>query len=61
MYNYGIKRKLKEKSDDDDAGGKLDVMKTQATVLQYYCMNSRNDYRTMRLKAIEEEYYSIEN
>ena len=36
-------------------------MNTQATVLKYYHMNSRNDEWMMRLKAIQAEYYSIEN
>ena len=36
-------------------------METQATVLQYYCMNSQNERWIMRLKAIEAEYYFIEN
>ena len=41
------------------------MMKTQATVLQYYRMNSRNERWMMRwmmrLKAIQGEYYYIEN
>ena len=49
-----------KKSDDDD-GGELNIMKTQATVLQYYRMNGRNERWMMRLKAIEVKYYSIEN
>ena len=40
---------------------KLDMIKTQATVLQNNCMNSRNERWMIRLKAIEAEYYSIEN
>ena len=51
---------IRKKGDNDD-GGKLDIMKAQATVLQYYHMNSQNDRKMMRLKAIEAEYYSIEN
>ena len=36
-------------------------MKSQATELQYYRMNIQNELWMMRLKAIEAEYYSIEN
>ena len=35
------KENSKKKYDDD--GWKLDVMKTQATAIQYYRMNSQND------------------
>ena len=37
------------------------MSETQATVLQYYRMNSRNERWMMRLKAIKGEYYYIEN
>ena len=41
---------------------KLDIMKTQATMLQYYhIMNSRNKRWMMRLKAIQGEYYYVES
>ena len=36
-------------------------MKSQATELQYYRMNSQNERWMMRLKPIQVEYYSIEN
>ena len=52
--------KIRKKSDDND-GGKLDIMKSQATELKHYRMNSRNERWMMLLKAIEAEYYSIEN
>ena len=34
-------------------------METQATVLQYYRVNSRNERWIMRLEAIQEKYYYI--
>ena len=37
------------------------MMNKQATVNKCYNMNSRNERWMMRLKAIEAEYYSIEN
>ena len=40
---------------------KLDMTNKQATVLQYYRMNSRNERWMMRFKAIQGEYYYIEN
>ena len=39
----------------------LDMMNKQATVNTCYHMNSQNERWMMRLKAIEAEYYSIEN
>ena len=39
----------------------LDMMDKQATVNTCYHMNSLNDRWMMRLKAIEAEYYFIEN
>ena len=59
MYNYGIKRKLRKKSDDDDGG--LQQQSPQRLIDRYEHMNSRNDRLIMRFKAIEAEYYSIEN
>ena len=52
--------RIRKKSDNDD-GEKLDIMKSQATELQYYRMHSQNKWWMMRLKAIEAEYYFIEN
>ena len=40
---------------------KLEMTNKQATVHKYNHMNSRNERWMMRLKAIEAEYYSIEN
>ena len=37
------------------------VQSTQAAVYRQYYINSWNERRVMRLKAIEEEYYSIGN
>ena len=42
LKNCKYLKKSSKKSDDND-GGKLDIMKTQATVLQYYRMNGRNN------------------
>ena len=60
MYNYGIKRKLRKKKSDDDDGG-FQQQSPQRLIDRYEHMNSRNDWLMMRLKAIEAEYYSIEN
>ena len=40
---------------------KLDMTSKQAAVNKFYHMNNRNDRWLMRLKLIQEEYYSIEN
>ena len=59
MYNYGIKRKLRKKSDDDDDG--FQTQSPQRLDDGYIHSSGRNDRWPMRLKLIQEEYYSIEN
>ena len=41
--------------------GRFQQQNTQQLVDRYEHMNSRNDRWLMRLKLIQEEYYSIEN
>ena len=62
MYNYdGMKRKrLKNKSEDDN--GEFQHQSPQAvSTLKYHHMNGRNYRWIIRLKAIQVEYYYIEN
>ena len=59
MYNYGIKRKLWKKSDNDDGGFQQQIH--QRLVDRYEHMNSRNERWTIILKGIQVEYYSIDN
>ena len=53
-------RKLFKKISDDDDGG-FQQQRPQRLIDEYEHMNSQNDSLMMRLKAIEAEYYSIEN
>ena len=59
MYNYGIERERSKKSDDDNGG--FQQQSPQRLVNRYKHTSSLNDQWPMRLKAIEAEYYSIEN
>ena len=63
MYNYGntknfIKKNLTKKSNDQ---GKFQQQSPQRLADKYKHTSSRNDRWLMRLKAIQEEYYSIGN
>ena len=55
-----FEKKTFEKISDDDDGG-FQQQSTQRLENIYDDMNSRNERWMMRLKAIEAEYYSIEN
>ena len=60
VYNYGkTKNYLLQRSETTMV--KLDMINKQATVNTCQYMNSRNDWWMMRFKAIEEEYYVMEN
>jgi hypothetical protein len=63
VYNYGKTKKLKKtrKLRSANDHGEFQQQNTQATVLQYYRMDNRNERWMMRLKAIQGEYYFIEN
>ena len=49
-----------EKSEDETMV-EFHPQSTQRLIIRYEHMNSRNDRLMMQLKAIEAEYYSIEN
>ena len=53
------KKNVRKKSDDDDGG--FQQQRPQRLIDIYEHMNSLNDRLMMRLKAIEAEYYYIEN
>ena len=53
------KKKFEKISDDEDGG--FQQQRPQRLIDEYEHMNSQNDSLMMRLKAIEAEYYSIEN
>ena len=55
-----VSKKNEEKKSVDDNGG-FQQQVPQRFVDGFEHMNSRNDWLMMRLKAIEAEYYSIEN
>ena len=57
--NPKIKRKNVTKMNIDD--GEFQQQSTQRLVDRYEYMDSRNERLMVRLKAIEAEYYSIEN
>ena len=60
VYNYGkTKNYLLQRSETTMV--KLDMINRQATVNTCQHMNSQNDRWMMRFKAIEEEYYLMEN
>ena len=60
VYNYGkTKNYLLRRSETTMV--KLDMINKQATVNTCQYMNSRNDRWMMRFKAIEEEYYLMED
>ena len=60
MYNYGKTKKTRSLRSEDDHGG-FQHQFSQQLVNRYEHINSRNELWMMRLKAIEAEYYSIEN
>ena len=60
MYNYGKTPNLKKTTLTKDHGG-FQQLSPQRLVDGYDHTSSRNDRWVMRLKAIEEEYYSIDN
>ena len=59
-HDYGINRKLRKKSDDETMVD-FQTQSTQHLVNEYKLTSSRNDRWWMRLKLIQEEYYSIGN
>ena len=59
MYNYGKTKNLNKKSDNDNGG--FQTQSPQRLFDEYKHTSSRNDRWRMRLKLIQEEYYSIGN
>ena len=59
MYDYGIKEKVRKKSETDHGG--FQQQSPQRLFDEYKHTSSRNDRWRMRLKLIQAEYYSIEN
>ena len=60
IYNYGIKRKLRKKKWRRDHG-ELQTQIPERLDDEYKYTSGRNDRWPMRLKLIQEDYYSIEN
>ena len=60
VYNYGKTSNKNKKRLTKDHGG-FQQQSPQRLVDEYDHTSSRNDRWMMRLKAIEAEYYSIEN
>ena len=59
MYDYGIKEKVKKKSETDHGG--FQQQSPQRLVDRNEHTSIRNDQWPIQLKAIEAEYYFIEN